>query len=146
MELVEWILAGFLILLIGIIGLLIINNITADFEYEMISENLSYLSDETVIELNGGILTGTSGGEYLRIRYGITYPEGVRIYTEQFENKNIYIKEENTNNPRREIYLKQKYGKYFPFNGEKYGLPETLKTIYIVPIGTIKRNFEIDYR
>ena len=147
MKLFEWFLVGVtvgaLILCFGTIGFSLINDITANIQYETISENLSYLSDETVIELYGDFLSGTSGGEYLRIRYAVITPEGIQIHSERLENNKIFIQEENTTNPRREAYIQRKVSKII--DDMNCGQSD-IKITYIVPNGTIKRNFEIDYR
>lgn len=104
---------------------------------------MSYLSDETVLELYGNFLSGTSGGNYLKVVCGISTSDGIQIRSEYLENSNVFIREENTINPRIEIYMKHKIGKIQPC---RYISSQKIKTIYIVPYGTVKNNFEIDYK
>lgn len=131
----------------GVVGLAVVNYVTADFETEIVIEDLSYISDETVLELYANFLSGTSGSYELKLIYRVSTSDGIQIHTKRLENNKVFIREENTTNPRIETYIKHRMGKLYLFRD--YCNPfasERIKTIYIIPYGTVKNNFEIDYK
>ena len=107
---------------------------------------MSYLSDETILELHSRFLEGTSGGSSLIVVCGIITLDGIQIHSEPLENNKVFIREENTINPRIGIHTKQKISTIYLFQ-DYCGFPrETIKRIYVVPYGTVKNSFEIDYK
>lgn len=127
-------------------GLIAVNYITADIKTEIVTQNLSYLSDETVLELHSRFLEGTSGGSSLIVVCGVITPDGIQIHSEPLENNKIFIREENTTNPRIEIYTAQKMSTIHLFQDYCGFSIETIKRIYVVPYGTVKNSFEIDFK